>query len=465
MTSTFVENYGVTLYDAYYFCSKLPTSLVSASAMFNGTNLQRTATGYYNELVSAQMLKNCISLKVATSMFAYAGLRNTFPSKILEHCTSLTDVSSMFLGNNFNMLDSDFSTSLFATAKSITNCAQFLYHNPSLQTNVASPIYLDKLFINLGGLTTCAGFLGLYRTLASSSNAVHHTDDGWLDTCARRVIYLSFSAEDQTDKLFAKNPNLTNCSNAFSKCTFASGITLSKNLFGGISNDRCDDGTSAAFPKGLVNISYLFHDCNASLELDERLFKNLTKLENVSGFVSGGYSSRTATTGTVSRCDLVTGNIADLENLFASNPALTHVNRFFEATGITGQIPTSTEVDVASPLFGQNVSLQEADFLFRNTKNSSSIPNLLFGRCAGLTSARGVFMGCTSLTGTLPGVDNASLYIFKCLTSNDNTYQSLKRVDNFFRGCTAITSRIPTNLFAYTPKLTHISGFFQGCGS
>lgn len=159
--------------------------------------------------------------------------------------------------------------------------------------------------------------------------------------------------------------------------------------------------------------------------------------------------------------------MSTLGAMFSNNPKLTNVRRFFEATGVTGQIPSGTSV-AASALFTNNPLLQNANYLFRSASSiTGSFPVNLFGNCANLTTARGVFRACTGITGTIPGAEavDSSLYMFKCLTSDNNAFNSLTDVSELFYGCSNMSSNIPSTLFAYTPVVNNVSSVFRGCGS
>lgn len=352
----------------------------------------------------------------------------------------------MFSYNSFNTLDTIFSSTVLKGLKRLTNCSAFLGNNMSLKNSSSSPVQLSELFKDNAELTNCSLFLGVNN----QELGYQYSDDAYLDAVNRRALYINFGATG--DELFANNPKLTDCHNAFAKCT-AQGV-MSDNIFGGVNN-------TGDYPTGLTNVAFCFHDCNVTTVLTDKLFSNQPKLAKVSGFVSGGV------TGSANNlCRNVTGDMATLGTLFTSNPLLTEVRRFFESTGVTGQIPEGTSI-AASPLFAKNVLLQRADRLFANADNiTGRVPATLFGNCPNLSSCESLFRSCSGITDVLPGAGtDTSLQLFKCLTSETGEFKSLSNVAHLFDGCTGIYSQIPANLFVNTPGVTNASYAFRDCGT
>lgn len=359
----------------------------------------------------------------------------------------------MFGYNNFTVLNAVFSTELFKENRMLQDCSYFLYQNVLLTTDPSHPINLGTLFQNNSQLTTCAGFIGI---MLKNDVAGYVAEDSYINSITRRKIYLSFGTKG--DELFSNTPKLINCAQAFAKCTAVD--VMHENIFGGISTTKRTDGSSAAYPTKLENISYCFHDCDVILKLTTNLFKNQPALQSVAGFVSGGLQS-----GNVSRCDNVTGNLSELSTLFSNNNNLENVRRFFESTGVSGQIPSGTNNSV-SPLFALNPKLQDAKYLFRNAIGiTGNFPAMLFAQCPNLTTVKGLFRGCTGITGSIPGALNSSEYLFKCLMTDSNEYASLSDVSELFMDCSNMYSIIPATMFEYTPAVVTVASVFSGCGS
>lgn len=293
--------------------------------------------------------------------------------------------------------------------------------------------------------------------MPTNPNAGYVNEDSYQDLFARRSLYIQFGSYG--DELFANNKRLTNCSYAFAKCT-AQG-TMGENIFGGVSLDKKTDGSTAYYSNELESVAYCFHDCGVTTTLTNNLFKNQPNLTSVAGFVSGGIRNGS----TYSTCLNVTGRLEDLSSIFSNNQKLTNVRRFFESTGVTGQIPSGTSA-AASPLFAMNEDLTDVKYLFRNAQSVTGyIPVSLFGKCKQLASAKGVFKDCIGLNSTIAGSTDSSEYLFKCFTSDNSCFNSLTDVSELFSGCSNIYSQIPSNLFIYTTAVTNVSSVFRGCGT
>lgn len=416
--------------------------VTSCSSLFASTSLQ--GQEFITETLSSQFLDNAVSLVDTSAMFSSAGLKGLFPSTLLSKCATLQSVSDMFSWNQFTSLDNRFGEQIFKNQPNLSNCARFLYMNQSLTTTSSSPVDLSKLFINNPMLSTCNGFLGV---VANNSD---QAEDATMNSISRRNIYLDLSG---SEKLFSKNPHLTDCSYAFCKCRCIG--VMHENIFGGVNATKTSDGNNASYSNKITTIAYCFHDSGANVTLTNNLFKNLTQLVNASAFVSGGRS----------RCDEVIGDISTLTNMFANNTKLQAIRRFFESTGVTGTIPSGT-ANAASALFAKNTALIDVKYLFKGAIGlQNDVPSLLFGNCSNINTIKGLFSGCTGLTGSIPGSTNSPTYaLLKCLTSQDGCYTSLTDCSEVFAGCSNIYSTIPSNLFMYTPRVTTVASLFNGCG-
>lgn len=445
---TFASNSGVTLYDAYYVCALIPSSLTTMNSTFYNTNLQTYE--YKSENVSDSLLESAIGLVNASAAFAWSRLTGVFPSTVLKNCTRLTVADSMFSGNAFTTLDSTFSSKIFATTRNLTSCNAFLNSNLQLKNDQTTAIKLSELFAVTSALQDCSYFLGLALT---DSNSGYTEEDSYINVVSRRNLYIQFDGNG--DELFANTPNLKSCAVAFPKCK-SLGI-MSENIFGGINANKTTAGKQAFYPTGLTNVSYCFHDSDVAVTLTPALFSKLGSLTNVAGFISGNNTSR---------CDKVTGDMSALSSMFMYNSELTNVRRFFEATKVTGQIPSGTSTS-ASPLFANNTKIINANNLFKNaTSITGGVPANLFGNCDSLSTANAVYYGCTGLTEPLPGAgSDEALALFKCLTTSDNKFKSLTSIKDLFRGCSNMYTMIPDGIFVNTPNITNVSGVFRGCGT
>lgn len=468
-TSMFATNYGITLNDAYYFCSCMNNKVTNMTSCFNGTYLQRTELTNLDAMLYEGVLANCKGLVNANYMFYSSGLTGIFPSKVLQPCSNLNTVANMFMFNNFKELNWDFAQEVFRLNTQLTDVSGFLENNKNLTTTEQNAIVLDKLFVNNSKLTSCAGVLGISQTYADGR---HNSDNMYMDDTAQRKLYLKFSADNQTDRLFSNTPNLTSCARAFAKCKFATGQYIDENIFGGVygkdasGNQLAKDGKPAAFPiTKITNIAYCFHDCDATLVFTNKIFSKLTNLENAEAFASGGIKNR-LNSPTTSRCDKVTGDISTLSSIFINNTALKNVNRFFESTGVNGVVPSGDLTNnSASPLFAFNSLLTHAEYLFRDSKISGNVPSLLFGKCQSLTSVRGLFYN-TNVSGSLPGTGSRSSQImFKNLIANDGKCADLKDASYLFYSCENLSTNLPDNLFLHTPSITTLACCFYNCGN
>lgn len=352
----------------------------------------------------------------------------------------------MFAYNQFNELIDGFHN-VFKNLLRLTNCSGFLYENSSLTNTFSTPIKLSQLFVNNPQLTICANLLGLMLTNPQSN---YIEEDSYINIRKRRNLYISFGTNG--DEMFANNPLLTTCEGAFAKCTAVD--TMHQNIFGGVNATRTTAGNAAQYSKALKSVAFCFHDCDVTTTLTDKLFANQPNLESVAGFVSGGIVNNT-----YSLCKNVTGDISQLSTMFVNNTKLTDVRRFFESTGVTGQIPNS--------MFANNTMLQNANSLFRNANElSGSFPVNLFEKCAALSTCSRLFQACTGITETIPGSGtDKTLYMFKCTASADNNFKSLTNVSYLFAECSNIHSEIPDNLFTYTPSVTTVCSVFKGCGT
>lgn len=278
LSSTFYNNWGVNLYDAYYICALLPTTVTHCEYTFYGNRLQQAE--YTSESLSPTLLQGATGLTHTTAMFMNAGLKGTFPSTVLNGLTNLAAVASMFENNSFTQLDSQFGSSLFSGLKKLVTCSGFLCTNPSLKSQSSSaPIQLSELFKDNPELVSCSYFLGVYATVLGSTQEDQH-----MNYQPRRAIYINFGTNG--DELFANNPKLTSCAFAFPKCT-AQGV-MHENIFGGVNPNKMTSGATGFYSTKLTSVEFCFHDSNVSTTLTTRLFANQPELTSVAGFVSGG---------------------------------------------------------------------------------------------------------------------------------------------------------------------------------
>ena len=463
----FYQNFGASLYDAYYFLANMHSGVIALSYIFAWTRLQRTELGNLEQSLSEEVFASCKGVTNLNSCFYSAGLQGTFPSRVLQPCSNLVQAGNLFRENNFTELTSDFADEVFYHNGQLQSVSCFLANNQALKASAAYAVKLDKLFISNSKLVSCDYVLGITQVFG---NGEYAADDRYIDTRSRRALYITFTDSNNNDKLFHRTPKLKTCRGAFSKCTFADGVALDNNVFGGVyeknnaGNYVTKDNSAADFPfTELQDIAYCFHDCNATIELNDKIFSRLSALTDASAFVSGGYSNKP--NNTVSYCKGVTGNISDLSSLFYNNKGLTQVNRFFESTGITGTIPSGdTSANAASPLFINNTNLTSAEFLFKDCSITGNVPSMLFSNCPGLKSVRGLFYNA-KVSGILPGSGNRkNQTLFKNLKSETSEFVNLDNVSYLFANCKELSSDIPTELFIYTPSVKNISYCFYGCG-
>lgn len=425
LSETFRSNYGVTIDDVQYILWS-GSRLTSMSYVFNNTSLMKNLSDNVT-LSSYNLFANMSNIQYCDGVFSSAGLKNAFPSNILSNCTSLKTCSNMFNGNSFTTLYSDF-TNVLSNCRNLTDCSGFLKNNWNLTTG-GNALDISKFFANNTLLKSCAGFLGFELTSGNYS-----TEDSYMDTVGRRAT-LTLSL-DNSNKLFANNPELTDISTAFCKCNCIG--VLSDDIFGGTKSTSSSSGTDGySYPTKLTNVSFCFHDSNVTAHLKSNIFKWLTKLQSCAAFVSKNPN--------------VDGDISTLANIFRyAGINLTNIRRFFEGTSVSGTIPSN--------LISENTMLKNINKLFQNSK-VSNIPSLLFANNVSITNIDYLYDGCTSVSGSIPG---DALKV----TDSEGTLVDLpcNSAKGIFRKC-GVTGTIPANLLQSLSRVTDISYMFAGCGS
>lgn len=433
LNSTFSYNYGINMNDVRYVCYSA-NSVKTLNSTFQRSQPAATRkTDVATTQVPDDLFSKLTNLTSCQATFYGCGLSGQFPANIFSMCANLSNCSNIFAFNGFTILTKDFENVFDGPKQSLTNCSNMLCTNSALSTN---NIVLDptKFFYNCSNLTNCNNFLGC-------TGSYDTTEDYYTDNYKQRKILLSSS---NTERIFSRCPKLTNCSGAFAQCTFQG--QLSPNVFGGEQSSMSgswSDGVAYNYPTGLTDVSFCFFNSGITMEMNSNIFAKQTSIANISGCFAKNTN--------------VTGDISTLSSIFSNNIELTHARRFFESTGVTGVIESSS--NTVCPLFRNNTKLIDAKKLFKNSKITGTLPHLLFGSCNNLSNIDEIFYGCTGLNGEIPNdlfhvKDSTGVIVIPCSTAKNTLY-----------GCNNLVSQIPSDLFKSLTKVSNVSGFFRGCGS
>lgn len=213
--------------------------------------------------------------------------------------------------------------------------------------------------------------------------------------------------------LFAHTPNITTASCAFinNKLT-----KIPKALFDNLTK--------------LQNASYMFYVCRDLVSIDQNVFEKAVSLVDVSRMFG--------------ECTNLVNFIHSNCNIFANTPNITSTYAMFH--NCIKLINTNGLSGMLDPL----VNLKNASYMFYGCAAlTGNIPNGFFAKNVLLTTANGVFAGCSKITG-LPS------RLFRVNDSDKNELPYLTSAKSMFYECTSLTGDVQSNFFAGASNLKQI---------
>lgn len=375
-----------------------------------------------------------------------SGISGVLPANFFENAQSLTGMSYFFSGCD---IQGQLPTNLLQPMKNNLTTIEYAFHGQTNITgNIPSTFFHNLTKLNainnaFEGCSNLSGSLstGLFRDLTELKSAwttfsgcknlvgripedlfIYNTK---LQDCSTFFSGCSGLVGQIPDTLFTnpngvKFTNLTKISNMFNGCTGLFGTAFPVNLLqhtpalldvSGLFKG-CT-GIEAPIPNYffqytplIQNASYCFADTGANGTFPSNIFKGLTGLTNAAGFFSG--------------CGNISGTLP--EGLFSDNPNLAIIDYLFQGCrGIQGTIPENL-------FFGLEEDTE--DFSFN------------------IQSGKGVFSGCSTLSGYLP---DKLLYKFKMVED----------LSEFFQNCYQLRGDIPNGFLSKCERLKRCNRMFS----
>lgn len=462
-----------------------------------GINLTTSSSATFQGCGNLQTVEGTIKLTggAASSLFAWCSSLKSFPTPGTGpgklDLTEVTSAASMFYGAQVTWPQAQ------SVLKQLTKC-----------TNFDTMFYSSRGFtVSASEVLTDAWRKVLYPLVAARS--INHMFNGC--NIAQFEMPEDFFSKNLELTSMGHNPfasairgvvpknllkpltKLTYCPRLFGSCSGITEIpediffynTQLNNIDGCFAgchnmNIRRNDGSLGFSREGsrlllrqtkVTTVDNLFADCfNLNGEIPGTLFESCGNL--------------TTAHSCFSRCRSLTGTIPN--DLFNYPTKLTNVSRFFyECTGLSGSIKAelwnrNSAITTAESLFagctglgGDELNDQEiAENFFTGKVRLLNISHI-FSRCSNLrfklvgswfndfralNEITGMFSGCSSLYGSIPG----NLFVAR---NNEGEPMELNitGASSVFSNCTSLTGSIPNDLFKYFKNVQSLDNFFSGC--
>ena len=352
-----------------------------------------------------------------------SGITGTLPPRLLQPCAaSLRDTGYMFSGLN---ITGGIPEGFF---DGMVNLYEAGHMFSSTKLNGVLP---DKMFKDCRELTNvynmfsgCSSLTGQIPTDLFNYNPKLRSVASFFNGCSSLVgeipdtIFNLTTGGTYDDLIYVENL-FSNCSNLRGSefpsylFEFTPNILIVDYLFNGIPNLSAEiPNDFFQFTKRIQSAAYTFANTGAKGLFPARLFRGLTSLTNVAGI----FSNCKNITGTLPTCT------SEDTKLFADNPLISIIDYMFSGcTALSGSIPENI-------FFGLEEDTSEIRF--------------------DITSAKGVFKNCQTLSGRLPA---KLLYKFK--TCED--------LSEFFENCYKLQGAIPNGFFSQCTALKKCNGMFS----
>lgn len=307
----------------------------------------------------------------------------------------------------------------------------------------------NQMFDGCSVLTDITG-LDLYLDLVTTAT-----------NCLARCKAVTYS---MIKKVLDALPNVTNLSSFLSMYdgTNSTAIALESNMLqNNIKVNSLEyffyNCNIVSIPSGLlepvkntiVNLHGFCYGCSKLVTVPNDLFKNCSKVNTYYEFFSGCTSLKYFFTTSL------------YYNIFPENSPATDTRMMFDnCSQLTAPISTGDGNNGIKKMFDNLPNLQIAEVMFYNCKFITTIPEGLFSNNTKLQRICGMFKENTNITG-LPSM------LFNTEVKSQTTHPYLTMARGLFSGCTKLTGAIGSNFFtgAYALKdIGHINGLAIGNG-
>lgn len=199
----------------------------------------------------------------------------------------------------------------------------------------------------------------------------------------------------------------------------------------------------------LTNLHGFCYACNKLVTVPNDLFKNCTKVTTYYECFADCTVFKTFFTTSL------------YYNIFPANSPATDTRMMFNnCYSLTAPISTGDSANGLKKMFDNLPNLQIAEVMFYNCRFITAIPEGLFSTNKKLQRICGMFKENTTITG-VPAM------LFNTSVTGETTHPNLTMARGLFSGCTALTGTIGSNFFTGAYALTdigHINGLALGNG-
>ena len=441
-------------------------ALTSASGVFSGSRMTDLNGAWF---------KNCTSLN-DSGIFSDMAAVTRISGNIFEGCTSFSQTNGDLIQNYQNITEivgQPFKncgytsiSSFFTNWSSLTHVGDGLFEGCPI-TSASYVFSENKAIVDVGNFLAGCPDISDMSYAFNKCSALTTVHPGLFQNHALTRIPYCFqectALITVPDRLLA---NLTGANvNAYRLFYNASQFSeIPDHLFEGSTGlysleDAFRSTNITAIPAGLfkdctslVDIDYIFYQCNSLLSVPSALFSELPALSSaVSAFA---YCAALQTVG---------------DDLFASCPKLSDVYQVFS--------PCVSLKTVGANTFSNCPSLTRGSYCFSGCSKLKTVGANTFSNCKSLTSANHAFNGCNLLSeigiGTFSGCSMLST-VNRCFYScnelaaiPEDTFKACSGITDFsycFYSCAALGA-IPVGLFADCTAAQNFESCFSGCTS